>query len=76
MLEVLNKHLTTDNTVCIVAQWISTLPAEEQEVLNALKDNNARVIISDLYKDLKKEVELPYKLTAFRSHLRGYCTCR
>ena len=75
MLDVLNKHLTTKPVICVVSQWISELPQEEQDAFIELRNNN-KVVVASLYKDLNKETELPFKLTAFRSHLRGYCTCR
>lgn len=75
MLDVLNKHLTTIPVICVVGQWIGELSQEEQDAFIEL-GNNDKVIVASLYKDLQKEIELPFKLTAFRSHLRGYCTCR
>jgi hypothetical protein len=75
VLDVLNKHLTTIPVICVVGQWIGELSQEEQDAFIEL-GNNDKVIVASLYKDLQKEIELPFKLTAFRSHLRGYCTCR
>jgi len=77
MLDVLTRHLEgSSNVGCVVAQWISTLGTEEQTVFQQIKENNSKVKIAQLYKDLSDANALPYKLTAFRSHLRGYCTCR
>ena len=77
MLELLSKHLSTLNTPgCVVAKWVGTLSKEEQEVFNKLRENSSAVKVAQLFQDISKEVELPFKLTAFRSHLRGYCTCR
>jgi hypothetical protein len=75
MLDVLNKHLTSTPTVCVVAQWISKLTEQEQVAFVQLR-NNDKVVAASLYKDLNEEDELPFKLTAFRSHLKGYCTCQ
>jgi hypothetical protein len=75
VLDVLNKHLTTIPVICVVASWIGELPEEEQAAFIELRNNN-KVVVATLYKDLNNEIELPFKLTAFRSHLRGYCTCR
>jgi hypothetical protein len=76
MLEVLTKHLTSTETGCVTAQWIATLSEEEQKAFALTKENNEKIRIAHLYTDLSKEVLLPFKLTAFRSHLRGYCSCR
>ena len=75
MLDVLNKHLTTTPALCVVAQWTATLAQDEQEAFAALR-SNPKVIAASLFKDLNDETELPFKLTAFRSHMRGYCTCQ
>lgn len=75
MLDVLNKHLTATPAVCVVEQWVLSLEKEERAAFIELRNNN-KVVVASLYKDLNKETELPFKLTAFRSHLRGYCTCR
>ena len=77
MLEVLNKHLNEASiSGCVVAQWVAALDKEEQNLFKQIKENNVNVKIAQLFKDLSKESDLPYKLTAFRSHLRGYCTCQ
>ena len=77
MLEVLNKHLDgTSLSGCVVAQWISTLGKDEQKLFEQIKANNTAVKVAHLFQDLNKDTELPFKLTAFRSHLRGYCTCQ
>lgn len=76
MLDILNKHLNTDSKGCSVHQWMLSLPVEEQEAFALVKENNAKISLASLFADLNKEDELPFKLTAFRSHLRGYCTCQ
>jgi hypothetical protein len=76
MLEVLSKHLSTEVFGCVVARWIEDLPAEEREAFAAVKEKNAAIKIASLYSDLNEESKLPFKLTAFRSHMRGYCTCQ
>jgi hypothetical protein len=76
MLEVLNKHLTAKADLCAMGQWINTLDKKTQEAFDAIKENNKSVVLVELYNDLAKETELPFKITVFRSHLRGYCTCQ
>jgi len=75
MLEVLAKHLTSSTSGCVVAQWITGLKEEEQKAFAQAKENNSKIKLANLFTDLNKELELPFKLTAFRSHMRGYCTC-
>lgn len=76
MLEVLNKHLTEQPVLCVVAKWISGLAAEEQEAFAKITENSKRIHLATLFTDLSTQTDLPFKLTAFRSHIRGYCTCQ
>jgi hypothetical protein len=80
MLDLINKHLNAphENQGCVVVKWIKQLDVKEQEAFEAVKKNNHEIKIAQLYKDLNEHGEkpLPFKLTAFRAHLRGYCTCR
>ena len=73
MLDVLTKHLTDSPTTCAAGSWVKTLSSEEQEAFAKLKENNQKVNVAALYKDLQP---LPFGMTVFRSHLRGYCPCR
>lgn len=76
MIEVLEKHLNKNNTHhCIVSEWISALSTEEQTLFKKVKDDKT-VSVAGLFNDLNSEIKLPFKLTAFRSHMRGYCTCQ
>ena len=76
MLEVLHNHLNNQKKGCSVDTWIKSLPQEEQDAFALVKENNANIKLALLFADLNKEDTLPFKLTAFRSHLRGYCTCQ
>jgi hypothetical protein len=76
MLDILNKHLEDKPSSCVVDTWIKSLKEDEQEAFNLLKQNKEKIQAAILYKDLLSEMDLPFKLTAFRSHMRGYCTCR
>jgi len=75
MLEVLKKHIVTASDKCSVSDWLITLDIEEQAAFNDIKDNSKNINLSSLYTELNLTEQLPFKLTAFRSHLRGYCTC-
>ena len=74
LVDILQKHLSKPPLVkgCIVASWAAGLPEEEQQALTTLQTKS--VIVADLYRDLSV-VSLPFKLTAFRSHMKGYCAC-
>lgn len=76
MLDVLDKHLNAGPETCSVADWIASLSIEEQDAFNKIKENNKEINIATLYKDLTESIDLPFKLTLFRSHLRGYCICQ
>lgn len=78
MLEVLTKHLSPleKEQNCTVAMWIKTLKDEEQKAFEEIKEKSSTINVAHLFNDLNKQSRLPFKLTAFRSHLRGYCTCQ
>lgn len=78
MLDVLTKHINGDAIpkICVVAKWIEGLEDEEQKAFQEVIAHNQDIHVAALFNDLKKETNLPFKLTAFRSHLRGYCTCQ
>jgi hypothetical protein len=62
---------------CKAQRWIATLVKEDQDKFNSLKDENRKVDIKNLYDALVNAgVNIPVKLTAFRSHFKGYCTCQ
>lgn len=78
MLEVLTKHIKgeTDPRVCVVSRWISKLSQEEQDAFLEVQNHSQQIQVALLFKELNNETKLPFKLTAFRSHIRGYCTCQ
>lgn len=78
MLNVLTKHLDGIDapTKCVVQEWIDTLSEDEQAVMHELKERSETVVLAQLYSDLEKEIKLPFKLTIFRGHMRGYCSCQ
>jgi hypothetical protein len=75
MLDILSKHLEGPVKLCTVALWIDELPKAEKEAFGLIMENNKNIKIALLFKDLDNNSQLHFKLTAFRSHLRGYCTC-
>ncbi|CAB4174696.1 hypothetical protein UFOVP965_69 [uncultured Caudovirales phage] len=76
MLDILQKHINQSVKVeCIVAKWVNVLPEEEQQALEKLRTSYSTVY-TDLYRDLSNSVVLPFRITAFRSHMKGYCACQ
>ena len=76
MLNILAKHLEEKASInCVVSVWIESLEDAEKEAFAKLKENNKHVVLASLYKELHTADAMPFGLTAFRSHLRGYCTC-
>lgn len=78
MRDVLNKHLNVDSlpSRCLVGEWIEELDEETKTMFEELKDRK-NIVVAALYGDLVNSgVKLPGKLTTFRSHMRGYCSCR
>lgn len=78
MLDVLTKHISGEAIpkTCVVARWINGLSEEEQQAFADVKTHSQQIHVASLFKDLSNETKLPFKLTAFRSHIRGYCTCQ
>lgn len=77
--DVLDYHLKRETVGCIVNRWIAELDPEDKqgfEKLMELTKNNSKAIdVKLLYDGLRAKTELPFRLTVFRSHMRGYCVC-
>ena len=76
MLDILKKHLEETAFQCVVATWINELKEEEQQAFALLKQNQERIVVANLYSELSEQQDLPFKITAFRGHMRGYCSCQ
>jgi hypothetical protein len=76
MLDILKKHLEEVDFECVVATWINGLKDEEQQAFALLMQNESKIVCSNLYSELAEQEKLPFKITAFRQHMRGYCSCR
>jgi len=80
ILDILEEHIKTANSKCVVGKWLSLLTIEEQDKFKELIAQE-KINASDLFRRLDiRHVEevsnhLPFKLTAFKAHTRGYCTC-
>jgi hypothetical protein len=76
MLETLKKHLDGRHKTCCVGEWIELQDAEVKEIFSLIIAKSDDVEIAPLYKDLRNETQMPFKLTSFRAHLRGQCPCQ
>jgi hypothetical protein len=78
LLEVLKeqKSIATSEPACMVADWLLTLNDEEaQEFIECMKVPNLSAL--GLYNALVKQgIDLPFRATTFRSHVKGYCICQ
>lgn len=65
---------------CSVSKWIETLDEEDKDAFIQLRSivikDSKYINTASLFDTLLKKTSLPFKLTAFRSHMRGYCTCQ
>ena len=75
VLEILKKHIETASDGCSVQDWISTLDVAEQKAFDDICEHSENINVTSLYKEISATDPLPFKITAFRSHLRSYCTC-
>lgn len=76
MLDVLEKYLNTPSGEgCAVNVWLQNQPQEVQEIFVKLQENRS-LNMSALYNDLANELPLPFKISVFRMHMRGYCSCK
>lgn len=75
VLDILNKHINTATEGCSVSAWIDNLEDAEKKAFDDIRENSTNINVSSLYSELSNTDKLPFKLTAFRSHLRSYCTC-
>ena len=78
--ELIAEQLETKKFNCTVSKWIHTLDAEDKDAFLQLKDalskDSKHINIASLYTALSSKTSIPFKLTAFRSHMQGYCTCQ
>ena len=75
LLEIIENHAKALPSKCSVGKWIETLDQKEQDALNGLVNNN-KLNATSLFLALEKQIELSFKITTFRSHMRGYCSCQ
>jgi poly-D-alanine transfer protein DltD len=77
MLDVLGAHVKklTEVKKCATGTWIDGLQQQEQDAFAQLISAQANA--QGLYDDLTKAGnDLPFGMTTFRMHMKGYCTCQ
>jgi tryptophanyl-tRNA synthetase len=80
MLESFTEFLVDKPSECSVQKWLNTLTSEDQGNYLRVEEKyraGANISMVHVYKALAEEVSnLPFKLTSFRSHMNGTCTCQ
>lgn len=71
---LLESHLNIPTEGCAAGNWVTTLPDEEQTLLKKLSEKKG-LNLTKFFAELSKESNLPFKLTTFKSHMRGACAC-
>ena len=78
--QLIEEQLEAKRSSCSVAKWIETLDEEDKNAFLQLKaelnKNNRYINVASLFQSLSNKTSVPFKLTAFRSHMQGYCTCQ
>ena len=78
--DLIAEQLETKKFNCLVAKWINTLDKDDKdaflELREALTKDSKYINVASLYAALSSKTTTPFKLTAFRSHMQGYCTCQ
>lgn len=76
VLGILQKHLDTAKTGCVVGKWIETLSPDEQKAFALIREKNSLVSLNGMFAELNEHQELPFGATTFRGHFRGRCACQ
>jgi hypothetical protein len=75
LLEIIESHAKAVPSKCSVEKWIETLEPEEQTAFNGLVKSDT-LNATSLFLAIETQIKLPFKITTFRSHMRGYCSCQ
>jgi hypothetical protein len=78
--ELISEQLEIKKFNCLVAKWINTLDTEDKDAFVQLKEaltkDSKHINVASLFQSLSQKASVPFRLTAFRSHMQGYCTCQ
>ena len=70
------KEEALEPQICVVAKWLTTLSKEEaKEFIECI--SVPKLSAAGLYNSIVSQgIELPFKVTTFRMHVKGYCPCQ
>ena len=70
------KEESLQPATCAVAKWLNSLDKEEASAfLDCM--NVPGLSAAGLYNAIVAQgIDLPFKATLFRTHVKGYCTCQ
>ena len=78
--ELIAEQIQIKKFNCLVAKWINTLDTEDKDAFVQLKEaltkDSKHINVASLFQSLSTKTNVPFRLTAFRSHMQGYCTCQ
>jgi hypothetical protein len=63
-----------DHKGCVVGQWVFAQDSDLQEVFTELR-KKATLNLKNAYLLITSHTDVPFKMTAFRAHMRGVCAC-
>ena len=76
MIDILEEYLAMPSgDGCAMNVWITSQGTEVQELFEKLCGNKS-LNLSALYTDLNSRSPLPFKISLFRMHMRGTCSCK
>ena len=79
MLNTFTEFLLDNKFECVVKKWLNTLSLEDQANYDSIEKKyraGSTIVIAAIYSALVLEVgSLPFKITSFRTHMNGVCTC-
>jgi len=76
MIDILEQYIAQPSGEgCAMNIWLSSQPKEVQSMFEKLQENKS-INLSSLFSDLNQHSPLPFKITLFRMHMRGYCSCK
>ena len=62
--------------MCSLGYWLEKQDEATREAFSRISAAK-NIAVQKLYNDLiEAGIDLPCKLTTFRTHMRGYCTCQ
>jgi hypothetical protein len=76
LADTLRAFVDAPSEGCSVNKWLNSQDEEINSLFNEIIIKKGTKNLRALYDALSKQEELPFKLTLFRQHLGGYCSCQ